>query len=128
MSDGRETILSWLTKESEKWNDWRALKTHEQSLLQEIAQLSSIEYAEQISNELDSKKHFYTFETYLELLKRVFELLQNNISQTDIKELIEIGWILTHSYQLTTYVAAETLIETYQPTQAGNSCNNSQLQ
>lgn len=128
MSDGRETILNWLIEESEKWNDWRELKTKEQSLLQEIAQLSSIEYAEQISNELDNEKHFYTFETYLELLKRVVGLLQNNISQTDIKELIEIGWTLTHSYQLTTYVAVETLIETYQLAQASNSCDNSQLQ
>lgn len=128
MLNGRKAILNWLIEESEKWNDWRELKTKEQSLLQEIAQLSNIEYAEQISNELDNEKHFYTFETYLELLKRVVELLQNNISQTDIKELIEIGWTLTHSYQLTTYVAAETLIETYQLAQFGNSCNNSQLQ
>lgn len=92
MSDGREIVLSWLIEKSKEWNDWKKLKVQEQSLLQEIANLSSIEYAEQISNELDSKKHFYTFKTYLELLELLTELLQNNINRGNIKRILEIEY------------------------------------
>lgn len=47
----------------------------EQKVLQEIAMITSREFAEQASNELDSEKHPYNFKVYLELLSRVKRLL-----------------------------------------------------
>lgn len=47
----------------------------EQSILQIIAAITSPEFAEQAADVLDSKKHSYSFETYLVLLHRLQGLI-----------------------------------------------------
>lgn len=51
-------------------------RQQEQSTLQIIAAITSPEFAEQAADVLDSKKHPYSFETYLVLLGQLQELIR----------------------------------------------------
>ena len=47
------------------------IRKEEQRLLQEIAKITSVEFAEQAADELDSKKHLYDFEEYISILQKL---------------------------------------------------------
>lgn len=50
-------------------------RQQEQNTLQILAAITSPEFAEEAADVLDSKKHSYSFETYLVLLGRLKELI-----------------------------------------------------
>lgn len=66
--------LSALVEEMER--ETRKQRWKEQEILQVIAAITSPEFAEQAADVLDSKKHPYSFETYLVLLGQLQELIR----------------------------------------------------
>lgn len=48
-------------------------------MLESIAIITSLEFAEQAAEILDNKKHVYSFEAYLVLLRRLRELIKAGV-------------------------------------------------
>lgn len=69
-----------------------AHRQQEQETLQEIAAITSVEFAEQAAEILDSKKHAYSFETYLELLDRLKTLLLAGMENCIAIDAIQTGY------------------------------------
>lgn len=67
------------------------LKKEEQQILQEIANLTAPEFAEQASNELDPKKHVYDFEQYISMLRTLKNLLAAGVQNCKAIEAVQCG-------------------------------------
>lgn len=63
----------------------------EQEILTNIAAITSLEFAEQVTDTLDSRKHWYDFETYLILLKRLLELIRAGVPNCQALEAVQTG-------------------------------------
>ena len=64
-------------------------RQQERELLEEIAKITSVEFAEKAAGVLDSKKHAYSFEAYLELLSRLRRLLLEEIPKDNALDMIQ---------------------------------------
>ncbi len=69
----------------------KQLNKQERKLLEQITVITSTDFARQAAEELDSKKHVYSFMTYLELLQRLLELLQAGMPETIALESVQTG-------------------------------------
>lgn len=67
------------------------IRKEEQRLLQEIAKITSVEFAEQASNELDPKKHVYDFEQYISMLRTLKNLLAAGVQNCKAIEAVQCG-------------------------------------
>lgn len=63
----------------------------EQEALQEIAAITSQEFAEQAAGKLDSKKHVYSFEAYLVLLERLKNLIYAGMPNCLALDAVQTG-------------------------------------
>lgn len=61
----------------------------EKKLLGEIAEVTSLEFAERAAGELDPKKHLYSFEGYLTMLKDLKELLYVGMPENLVLESVQ---------------------------------------
>ncbi len=81
-----ETIIRQLEKEVlQQWED-------EQRILNEIAAVASLEFAERAAGALDPKKHLYGFEAYLILLDNLKALLYVGMSDSLALESVQCGY------------------------------------
>lgn len=69
----------------------KQLRKQERELLEQIATITSSDFAEQATKQLDSKTHTYSFRGYLELLQRLLTLLQENMPETTALEAVQTG-------------------------------------
>ena len=67
------------------------IRKEEQRLLQEIAKITSVEFAEQAADELDSKKHLYDFEEYINILQKLKTLLDAGMPNCQAIEMAQSG-------------------------------------
>lgn len=67
------------------------IRKEEQRLLQEIAKITSVEFAEQASNELNPKKHVYDFEQYISMLRTLKNLLAAGVQNCKAIEAVQCG-------------------------------------
>lgn len=67
------------------------IRKEEQRLLQEIAKITSVEFAEQAADELDSKKHLYDFEGYISILQKLKTLLDAGMPNCQAIEMAQSG-------------------------------------
>lgn len=67
------------------------IRKEEQQLLQEIAKITSVEFAEQAADELDSKKHLYDFEEYISILQKLKTLLDAGMPNCQAIEMAQSG-------------------------------------
>lgn len=84
-------------------------RQQEQTILQIIAGITSPEFAEQAADTLDSKKHSYSFETYLTLLERLKKLISAGIPNCIAIDIVQ-------TYETDT----ETIISAWKLANAGN--------
>lgn len=56
-------------------------RTEEKEILQSIANITTVEFAEEAAEALDPKRHPYSFENYLVILKRLEQLLAAGMQQ-----------------------------------------------
>lgn len=94
-----ETIIRQLKKEILQQ------RTGEQQLKNEIAAITSLEFAERAAGELDPKKHLYSFEGYLSLLQILKTVLYAGMPSDDALYAVQTGW------------SAEKIIEIWRFTQ-----------
>lgn len=81
-----ETIIRQLEKEVlQQWED-------EQRILNEIAAVASLEFAERAAGALDPKKHLYGFEAYLILLDNLKVLLYAGMPDSLALESVQCGY------------------------------------
>lgn len=81
----------------------RKQRQQEQETLQMIAAITSPEFAEQAADILDSKKHSYSFEMYLILLRRLQELISAgmpNCLALDMVQACETTETLINAWKL----------------------------
>lgn len=93
--------LSELVKEMQQ--EAIAGRQQEQETLQEIANITSVEFAEQAAEILDSKKHAYNFEEYLELLCRLKTLLLAGIQNCIALDAIQTGYTVDRILEMWRY-------------------------
>ena len=67
------------------------IRKEEQRLLQEIAKITSVEFAEQAADELDPKKHLYDFEEYISILQKLKTLLVAGMPNCQAIEIAQSG-------------------------------------
>lgn len=67
-------------------------RRQEQKLLEKIAAITSPEFAEQAAGQLDSRKHLYGFEAYLELLDNLKTLLYGGIPKNTALDSVQSGY------------------------------------
>lgn len=67
------------------------IRKEEQRLLQEIAKITSVEFAEQAADELDPKKHLYDFEEYISILQKLKTLLDAGMPNCQAIEMAQSG-------------------------------------
>ena len=67
-------------------------RKQERKLLGEIADITSVNFAEEAAEALDSRKHLYGFETYLRMLEDLRILLLEGISERTALESIQSGY------------------------------------
>lgn len=67
------------------------IREEEQRLLQEIAKMTSVEFAEQAADELDPKKHLYDFEEYISILQKLKTLLVAGMPNCQAIEMTQSG-------------------------------------
>lgn len=67
------------------------IREEEQRLLQEIAKMTSVEFAEQAADELDPKKHLYDFEEYISILQKLKTLLVAGMPNCQAIEMAQSG-------------------------------------
>lgn len=63
----------------------------EQEILTKIAAITSLEFAEQAAEVLDSKKHSYSFKAYLILLERLRTLILAGVPNCQALEAVQTG-------------------------------------
>ena len=67
-------------------------RMEEQEMLQSIANISTVEFAEEAAGVLDPTKHAYTFEAYLILLSNLKELLLAGMPPEYALDSVQTGW------------------------------------
>lgn len=67
-------------------------RENERQLLEDIAATTSVEFAEQAAKILDSRKHAYSFEAYLELLHRLKTLILNGVENCIAIDAVQTGY------------------------------------
>jgi hypothetical protein len=67
-------------------------RAEEQATLQDIAKIATVEFAEEAAGVLDSRKHAYSFETYLILLSNLKELLLAGMPPEYALNSVQSGW------------------------------------
>lgn len=83
-------------------------RQQEQNTLQMIATITSTKFAEQAADVLDSKKHSYSFKTYLVLLGRLQELISAGMPNCLALDAVQ------------TCETAETIINVWRLANVGN--------
>lgn len=81
-----ETIIRQLEKEILQQ------RTDEQQLKNEIAAVTSLEFAERAAGALDPKKHLYGFEGYLSLLQKIKTVLYAGMPPDVALDAVQTGW------------------------------------
>lgn len=81
-----ETIIKQLEKEILQQRE------DEQRILNEIAAVASLEFAERAAGTLDPKKHVYSFEAYLILLDNLKVLLYAGMPENLALESVQCGY------------------------------------
>ena len=79
--------LSELVEETQR--EVIAGRQQEQEILQEIAAITSVEFAEQAAEILDARKHAYSMEAYLELLSRLQQLINAGIPNCYVLDMVQ---------------------------------------
>lgn len=69
----------------------KQLQKQERELLEQIAAITSSDFAKQSAKELDSKTHTYSHKGYVELLQRLLTLLQEDMPETTALEAVQTG-------------------------------------
>lgn len=64
----------------------------EQRTLQEIAAITTTEFAEQAAEILDPTKHAYSFEGYLTLLKNLREVIKAGVPEEYALDAVQTAW------------------------------------
>lgn len=64
----------------------------EQRILNEIAVVTTLEFAERAAGALDPKKHLYGFEGYLSLLQMLKTVLLAGMPPDDALDAVQTGW------------------------------------
>lgn len=64
----------------------------EQRILNEIAAVASLEFAERAAGTLDPKKHLYSFEGYLSLLQMLETVLHEGMPPDVALDVVQTGW------------------------------------
>lgn len=67
-------------------------RTDEQQLKNEIAAVTTLEFAERAAGALDTKKHLYSFEGYLSLLQMLKTVLYAGMPPDDALDAVQTGW------------------------------------
>ena len=67
-------------------------RAEEQATLQEIAEITTLEFAEEAAGVLDPRKHAYSFEGYLILLNNLKELLLAGMPPEYALDSVQTGW------------------------------------
>ena len=67
-------------------------RTDEQQLKNEIAAVTTLEFAERAAGALDPKKHLYSFEGYLSLLQMLKTVLYAGMPPNDALDAVQTGW------------------------------------
>lgn len=83
------------------------LRNKEREVLERIAASTSVEFAAQAAEELDSKKHVYSFETYVAMLQ-------------DLEKCVRRGLPNCVALQLVQSNIGQSLLEQYLNSQGGN--------
>ena len=76
-------IVLEMQREIEQYRD------QEKKMLQEIGALTSYEFAEQVADILDVRKHAYSMEAYLELLSRLQQLIKAGIPNCYALDMVQ---------------------------------------
>lgn len=73
---------------------WQVLqvRTEEQAILQDIAKIATVEFAEEAAGVLDSRKHAYSFEVYLIRLSKLKKLLLAGMPPEYALDSVQTGW------------------------------------
>lgn len=82
--------MAEIIKQIEK--EIRQQREDEQRLIDEIAEVASLEFAEQAAGALDPKKHLYSFEGYLSLLQMLVTVLLAGMPPDDALDAVQTGW------------------------------------
>lgn len=64
----------------------------EQRILNEIAAVTTLEFAERAAGVLDPKKHLYSFEGYPSLLQMLKTVLYAGMPPDDALDAVQTGW------------------------------------
>lgn len=67
-------------------------RVEEQEILQDIANITTVEFAEEAAGVLDPTKHAYTFGTYLILLSNLKGLLLAGMPPEYVLDSVQTGW------------------------------------
>ena len=67
-------------------------REQEQTTLQVIAQVVSVDYAEKAANILDHRKHNYSFDGYLKLLSELQRLIVAGLEPELALDAVQTGW------------------------------------
>ena len=70
----------------------RQQREDEQRILNEVAAVASLEFAERAAGVLDPRKYLYGFETYLSLLQNLLETLLAGMPPDDALDAVQTGW------------------------------------
>ncbi len=84
-------------------------RTDEQQLKNEIAVVTTLEFAEQAAGALEPGKHLYSFEGYLSLLQKLKTVLYAGMPPGDALDAVQTGW------------SAEKILEIWKYTQNNKS-------
>ncbi len=86
------SLTEVIKKMEEKAGQQRKL---ERERLEEIAAVTSLQFAEQAAGALDSRIHAYSYNTYLVLLRNLIDLLQTGMSEAVALETVQATGIRT---------------------------------
>ena len=67
-------------------------RADEQRLLGEIAEITSLEFAERAAGALGPAKHLCGFEGYLSMLQRLLAVLPEGMPPDDALDAVQTGW------------------------------------
>lgn len=67
-------------------------RAEEQEILQDIANITTVEFAEEAAGVLDPRKHAYSFEVHLVLLSNLKQLLLAGMPPEHALDSVQTGW------------------------------------
>lgn len=82
--------LTKLVEEMQR--QYKQAKAEEHARLQEIAYITTAEFAEEAAGALDPRKHAYSFGAYLRLLRNLKTLLSAGMPQEMALDSVQTGW------------------------------------